>query len=96
MNLLQTIIPVPIPIDGSSGPWTETDTKVALSILIVTFILFLISIVIEKIRGTSWKDIFQVDVSELTLFSVIMIFCSYIIFGLEILVFLGHFIYTLL
>jgi hypothetical protein len=94
MNLLQTIIPVPIPIDGSSGPWTETDTKVALSILIVTFILFLISIVIEKIRGTSWKDIFQADTS--ILFSAIMIFWSYLVFCIAIFGFLGYFIYTLL
>jgi hypothetical protein len=98
MNLLQTIIPIPIPVHshGSSGSWTETDTKITISILIVTFIFFLLAIVIEKIRGTSWKNIFKVDIDELTMFSGFTILCSYIIFGIAFFGFLGYFIYTLL
>jgi hypothetical protein len=94
MNLLQTIIPVPIPIDGSSGLWTESDTKIALTILILTFICFLLAIVIEKIRGVSLKDILQVNTS--TLLSEAIILCSYSVFGIAILSFFGYFIYTLL
>jgi hypothetical protein len=98
MNLLQTIIPIPIPVHshGSSGSWTETDTKITLSILIVTFILFLFSIILEKIRGTSWKDIFQVETYKLTIFSGLILICSYSVFGIAIFGFLGYFIYTLL
>jgi len=96
MNLLQTIIPIPIPMDshGSSGSWTKTDTKITITILILTFILFLLAIVIEKIRGTSWKDIFKVDTS--TLLSEAIIICSYLVFGIAIFGFLGYFIYNLL
>ncbi len=97
MNLLQSIIPVPIPVDtnGSSARWTETDTKITLAILIVTFILFLLAIIIEKIRGNSWKDIFLFD-GDLTSFSICMIICSYSIFSMSIFGFLCYFIYSLL
>jgi hypothetical protein len=98
MNLLQTIMPIPIPVNygDSSGRWNETDTKITIAFLIVTFILFLLAIIIEKIRGNSWRDIFKGDTCKLTLFSEFIIFCSYSIFSIAIFGFLGYFIYTLL
>ncbi len=96
MNLLQTIIHTSIPMDshGSSFSWTETDTEVILTLLILTFILFLLAIVTEKIRGVSLKDIFKVNTSSLL--SEAIIICFYLVFGIVILGFLGYFIYTLL
>jgi len=98
MNLLQTIMPIPIPVNygDSSGHWTETDTKITIAVLIVTFILFLLAIIIEKIRGNSWKDIFSVIDGDLTIFSTFIIFCFYSIFSLAIFGFLCYFIYSLL
>lgn len=98
MNLLQSIIPVPIPVDtnGSSVRWTETDTKITLAVIIVTFILFLLSIIIEKIRGNTWKDIFEIETLKLTIFSWCIIIFSYTVFSISIFGFLCYFIYSLL
>jgi hypothetical protein len=102
MNLLQTIMPIPIPIPhpayGSGGPvfWTEVETKITLSILIVTTIVLLLAIVVEKIRGTSWKDIFYEDSLKRTTFTSCVILISFCIYGIAIVGFLFYCVYSLL
>ncbi len=98
MNLLQSIIQVPIPVDTnvSSGSWNETNTKITLAVIIVTFILFLLAIIIEKIRGNTWKDIFEIETLKLKIFSWCIIIFSYAVFSISIFGFLCYFIYTLL
>ena len=65
MTLLQQLIPIPIPVNdssGSSASWTHEDTKIAITIWLVTFIWWVVSVIIEMlVNKTKFKDILLVD-----------------------------------
>lgn len=57
MNL-QTIIPIPIYTgNGHSGPWTNTDTQISITISLVVLIVAVISILTDLFDGSELKDL---------------------------------------
>jgi hypothetical protein len=81
---------------GPSGPWTLTDTKVTIALLIIFFLVSLISIIIEwqfakkKITGKEFLiEVLTCGMSgsyfckyEVSMFTGLMTLCFYIIFAL--------------
>ena len=96
MPIGKTVMYIPDGNDGPSGPWTETDTKVVISILVVLLILFVLAVIIELIRGTKLKNILLLDDWDMTMFSEMSIICFYGIWGFSLLCYLGYLIFGLL
>lgn len=100
MTLLQQLIPMPIPVpvdSHSSGPWTHEDTKVAITIWIVIFLWWLVSILVERIFAkTSFKDILLMDYETEFIMTTLSTMVFYVVSGLCLFVFVGSIIYKLL
>lgn len=86
--------------NGPSGPWTNGDTKIAITILILSVILLLIAILVEKLRGFTLREILTLSEDNwndwLTAYTVISVITFYSIWGLAILGGLGYLIYGML
>lgn len=87
-----------LPDNGPSGPWTHGDTKIVIVLMILSAMLMMISVVIEKLRGFTFREIFTLDDIEnrklLSGFSIMSIILFYVINGIAILGELGYLIYT--
>ena len=85
---------------GPSGPWTSGDTKIAITILILSVILLLIAILIEKLRGFTLREILTLSENDfhewLSAFTIIVVISFYVIWGLTLLGGLGYLIYGIL
>ena len=85
---------VPDGNDGPSGPWTNGDTKIAIAICIVFFVVSLLSIIIEwqfAKRTTTLreylKEVLTCSISyssnySASMFTSLMVIFFYIVFGL--------------
>jgi hypothetical protein len=84
--------------NGHSGPWTESDTKILITMMIVSVLLFIVSVVIEKIRGLSFKEIvtLNIDGDDLSIFSACSIIACYSTWLVGLLLWLGSIIYNLI
>ena len=106
MHLLQTIIPIPMPIDtggGPSGPWTEGDTKILITINLTLIILWVILVTLNWLanRKSYPKDTiftYMVPIKSwgewFTTFLISMFL--YIILGVELIFGIGYAIYHLI
>ena len=86
--------------NGPSGPWTNGDTKIAITILILSVILLLIAILVEKLRGFTLREILTLNEDNwndwLTVYTVSSVCLFYLVWGLAILGGLGYLIYGML
>lgn len=86
--------------NGPSGPWTSGDTKVVITILILSVILMLLAILIEKLRGFTLREILTISENNfndwLTAYTIISVITFYSIWGLALLGGLGYLIYGIL
>lgn len=86
--------------NGPSGPWTNGDTKIVIVTLILSVILMLIAILVEKLRGFKLLEILTLSEKGLndwlTVYTVSVGIIFYSIWGLAILVGLGYLIYGML
>lgn len=86
MNI-QTIIPIPIYTGNDhSGPWTNTDTQIGITISLVVLIIAIICVIIELFKGYELKDILTLSdwsLSSITEISLIILyFVGIIWFGI--------------
>jgi len=85
---------------GPSGPWTSGDTKIVITALILSFILMLIAILVEKLRGFTLREILTLNEDNwndwLTVYTVSSVCLFYLVWGLTILGGLGYLIYGML
>lgn len=76
------------------------DTKVAITILMLSFIMLLISVIIEQLRGFTLREIFTLNEDHwsntLLIYTIISIVFFYLMVFLFILGALGHLIYGIL
>jgi hypothetical protein len=76
------------------------ETKVAITILMLSFIMLLISVIIEQLRGFTLREIFTLNEdhwsSTLLIYTIISIIFFYLMVFLFILGALGHLIYGIL
>jgi ABC-type tungstate transport system substrate-binding protein len=92
MNL-QTIIPMPIYTgNGHSGPWTQVDTNICITISLVVLILTTISVIIDLLKGVTIKEILTIDPFEISIFTGIMM-CAFYFF---ITIWFGVLLYNLI
>lgn len=108
MNMLGIVMPVgrsvmylPDSNSGSSGPWTESDTKVVMVFLIMSALAFLIGVIIELARGFTIGEILSLggksdNPKNLTIYSGLITICFYSIWGMVILGYIGYQIYNML
>ena len=86
--------------NGSTGPWTNEDTKMAFTILMISFIMLLVSVIFEKLRGFTLREIFTLSEDHwsktLLVYTVISVIFFYLMVFLFILGALGHLIYGML
>lgn len=93
------MIYIPDTNNSPSGPWTETDTKIMISLVIILFVISLISSIIEwqfaknKTTGKEFiKEVLTCGMSwyggkyEVSMFTGLLTLIFYIIFGLSVLV----------
>lgn len=87
-----------LPDNGPSGPWTHGDTKIVIVLMILSAMLMMISVVIEKLRGFTFREIFTLSEDSwsnmLSGFTIMSMLLFYIINGLAILGGLGYLIFT--
>jgi hypothetical protein len=86
--------------NGPIGPWTNGDTKIVITILILSLIMLMISVIVEKLRGFTLQEIFTLSedgwtklLSAYTIFSVILFYIAWvggILYGI------GYLIYGML
>lgn len=91
------IIPMPIIYNngGCSGPWTQADTNISILLSIVSFILLLMSIILEKSndKDLTIKNILLLDWRIKYFITVISVIFSYIIAFTWLVVFLYKLIF---
>jgi ABC-type phosphate/phosphonate transport system permease subunit len=92
------MIYIPDGNDGPSGPWTNGDTKIAIALCIVFFVVSLLSIIIEwqfAKRTTTLRDYLNEVLTcgtsysssySASMFTNLMVILFYIVFGLFLVV----------
>lgn len=60
MIFLQTVIPI-ILDDTPSGPWTNNDTLIFISINLAFLVLYVLFALVDKLRGETWVDSFSIE-----------------------------------
>ena len=93
-----------LPDNGPSGPWTHGDTKIVIVLMILSAMLMMIAVVIEKLRGFTFREIFTISdtlgengyLKLLSGFSVMSIILFYVIFSFSLLGELGYLIYSII
>lgn len=92
------IMYIPDGNNGPSGPWTNGDTKIAIALCVVFFVVSLLSIIIEwqfAKRTTTLRDYLKEVLScgtsysssySASMFTNLMVILFYIVFGLFVVV----------
>ena len=101
MPVGRSVMYLPDSNSGSSGPWTESDTKLVMVFLIMSALAFLIGVIIELARGFTIGEILSLYEKSgspkfLTAYSVSVTISFYCIWGMVILGYIGYLIYNML